>query len=289
VSRQFVEREHRWTSKDGLELYARSYDGAGAGAPTVMCLPGLTRNSLDFEDLADHLSPRYRVICPDLRGRGRSARDPVWQNYHPGTYVGDLMLLIAGLGLKRLAIVGTSLGGLLGMILPTVLPTAIAGVVLNDVGPEVDPVGIERIRGYAGRLPPVRDWAGAVAQLKVVFGAAWPDLSEAAWARVVRRSYSEDSAGVPVAAADPMIGEAFRAAPSTSTDLWPLWASLAATPMLAIRGGLSDILSAPTLERMQREHPGLTALTVANRGHTPMLDEPECVRAIDDFLGRLRW
>ncbi len=289
MSRQFVEREHRWTSKDGLELYARSYDGAGAGAPTVMCLPGLTRNSLDFEDLADHLSPRYRVICPDLRGRGRSARDPVWQNYHPGTYVGDLMLLIAGLGLKRLAIVGTSLGGLLGMILPTVLPTAIAGVVLNDVGPEVDPVGIERIRGYAGRLPPVRDWAGAVAQLKVVFGAAWPDLSEAAWARVVRRSYSEDSAGVPVAAADPMIGEAFRAAPSTSTDLWPLWASLAATPMLAIRGGLSDILSAPTLERMQREHPGLTALTVANRGHTPMLDEPECVRAIDDFLGRLRW
>jgi pimeloyl-ACP methyl ester carboxylesterase len=289
MTRQCHEREHRWTSKDGLDLYARIYDAAGSGAPTVMCLPGLTRNSLDFEDLADHLAPRYRVICPDLRGRGRSARDPAWQNYHPGTYLGDLLLLIAGLGLTRLAVVGTSLGGLLGMLLPTALPAAIAGVVLNDVGPEIDPVGLERIRGYAGRLPPVRNWDEAVAQLKVVFGAAWPDLSAATWARVVRRGYREDAAGVPVPDVDPMIGEAFRAAPATATDLWPLWAAIAATPMLAIRGGLSDILSAATLERMQREHPGLAVLTVANRGHTPLLDEPECVCAIDAFLGRLTW
>jgi pimeloyl-ACP methyl ester carboxylesterase len=289
MTEQTAFREHHWLSKDGLQLYARLYDGAGPAAPAVLCLPGLTRNSADFEDLAEHLAPRFRVICPDLRGRGRSARDPVWQNYHPGTYLGDLALLIAGLSLARVAIVGTSLGGLLGMLLPTVLPAAIAGVVLNDVGPEIDPVGIERIKGYAGRLPPVTSWDEAVAQLKLVFGAAWPGLDEATWRKLVRRSYREDASGVPVLLADPRIGEALRAAPQAAGDLWPVWAKVAAVPMLAIRGALSDVLSAATLARMQHEHPGLGVLSVANRGHVPLLDEPECLAAIDAFLSQLSY
>ncbi len=102
-------RDQLWTSSDGLELYARVHDAAGAGAPAVLCLPGLTRNSRDYEDLAAHLAGRYRVVCPDLRGRGRSARDPAWQNYQPATYVADLMALLQVLRLPRVAIVGTSL------------------------------------------------------------------------------------------------------------------------------------------------------------------------------------
>jgi fermentation-respiration switch protein FrsA (DUF1100 family) len=168
-----------------------------------------------------------------------------------------------------------------------VRPGAIAGLVLNDIGPAIDPVGAERIRSYAGKLPPVKDWREAVAQLKFVYGVAWPDLDEAAWERIARRSYREDDSGPPVLDVDPMVGEALRAAPATGGDLWPLFPSLAGIPMLAIRGALSDILSVATFERMQREHPGLKALSVANRGHVPLLDEPECLRAIDEFLAQL--
>jgi pimeloyl-ACP methyl ester carboxylesterase len=282
-------REQWRSSADGIALYHRLYDRAGPAAPAVMCLPGLTRNSKDFEDLARHLAPRYRVICPDLRGRGQSGRDPVWKNYHPGTYLADLAALLAELGIARLAVVGTSLGGLLAMLLPSVRPGIVAGMVLNDIGPEIDPVGAERIRGYAGRLPAVRDWSEATAQLRTVFGAAWPGLDEATWSRLAHRSYRADANGTPVADVDPFVGEALRAAPATAGDLWPVFATLGQIPVLAIRGALSDILSLATFERMQREHPRLTALSVANRGHVPLLDEPESLQAIDAFLARLAY
>jgi pimeloyl-ACP methyl ester carboxylesterase len=282
-------RAHRWLSKDGLSLYSRVYGAAGSAAAPVLCLPGLTRNSKDFEDLALHLSPRYRVICPDLRGRGLSAPDPVWQNYHPGTYLADLAGLVAGLGVQRLAVIGTSLGGLIAMLLPAFLPGIIAGVVLNDIGPEIGPVGAARIKAYAGKLPPVRSWDEAVAQLRVVFGAAWPGLSDGTWARLARRSYREDATRTPILECDPKVGEALRAAPAAAGDLWPLWAQFGTLPVLAIRGALSDILSASTFARMQREKPDLVPLTVAARGHVPLLDEPECLAAIDAFLARVAY
>ncbi len=191
--------------------------------------------------------------------------------------------------MQRLAVIGTSLGGLLAMLLPAFLPGVIAGVVLNDIGPEIDPVGAARIEAYAGKLPPVRSWDEAVAQPRIVFGAAWPGLSDDTWARLARRSYREDATGTPILECDPKVGEALRAAPAPPGDLWPLWASLGSLPVLAIRGALSDILSASTLARMQREKPGLVSLTVAARGHVPLLDEPECVAAIDVFLGRVAY
>lgn len=282
-------REQYWQAADGLRLYSRVYDRAGPEAPAVLCLPGLTRNSRDFEDLAPHLAARYRVVCPDLRGRGLSARDPVWQHYQAASYVADLAVLLKLLGLERVAIVGTSLGGLLAMILAATAPQAVAGIVLNDIGPEIDPAGAERIRGYAGRLPPVRSWDEAIAQQQLVFGAAWPNLDAARWARIARRSYREDGSGTPVLDADPGIGEAMRAAPAQPADLWPLYATLKTVPALAIRGALSDILSAATFERMQRDKPDLERLTVADRGHVPLLDEPECLAAIDAFLARLAY
>jgi len=280
-------REQRWASADGLELYSRDYNTAGPDARVVLCLPGLTRNSRDFEALAPHLATRYRVVCPDLRGRGYSARDPAWQNYQPATYIADLTGLLRALGLQRVAIIGTSLGGLLAMVMASVAPAAVAGVVLNDIGPEVDPAGVARIRGYAGQLPPVRNWAEAAAQLRQVFGSAWPDLPEARWATLARRSYREDPSGTPVLDCDRGVGTAMRAAPAEPADLWPVYAALKAVPTLAIRGALSDILSVATFERMQRDKPDLERLTVAGRGHVPLLDEPECLAAIDAFLARL--
>jgi pimeloyl-ACP methyl ester carboxylesterase len=277
-----------WQSHDGLRLYARVYPGPHATAPNVLCLHGLTRNSRDFEDLAPHLARRYRVIVPDLRGRGRSARDPNWRNYQPGVYVGDILALLAAVDAARVAVIGTSLGGMLAMMLGYSQRPRIAGIILNDVGPELDPVGVERIKQYAGRLAPVRTWSDAVAQIESIYGGAWPGLGPERWAVLARRGYRENAAGVVEVDADPNIGEALRAAPAAAPDLWPLWKALGDLPTLAIRGANSDILSAATFARMKSENPALRQLRVADRGHVPLLDEPECLLAIDDFLTQIR-
>ncbi len=281
-------RGQRYTAPDGLELYSRVYEPAPAGALAVLCLPGLTRNSRDFEALAPHLAARYRVICPDLRGRGLSARDPQWRNYHPGIYLGDIERLMDVLQLQRVAVIGTSLGGLLAMLLGAALPQRVAGIVVNDIGPEAEPRGIERVRSYAGKLPPVRTWEEAIAQHRQVNGQAWPGLTEERWGVLTRRCYREDAAGLPVLDYDPKIGELLRSAGAAPADLWPVFAQLGALPMLVIRGGLSDILGRGTLERMRREKPDLESLTVPERGHAPLLDEPQEIAAIDRFLAKLR-
>jgi pimeloyl-ACP methyl ester carboxylesterase len=276
-----------WQSHDRLRLCARVYEGPAAAAPTVLCLHGLTRNSRDFEDLAPHLQQRYRVIVPDLRGRGFSARDPLPQNYQPATYIQDILALLGTVNAPRFGVIGTSLGGMLAMMLGFSHPARVAGMVLNDVGPEIDPVGMERIKQYAGRLPPARTWNEAVAQTRAVYGGAWPGLAPDRWAALARRGYREDAAGVVDLDADPNIGEALRAAPKAIFDLWPLWSALRNVPTLAIRGAHSDILSAATFTRMKGENPGLQQLEVADRGHVPLLDEPECIGAVDAFLARI--
>lgn len=278
--------EYWFDSQEGLRLYARVYPGPTAAAPVVLCLHGLMRTGRDFEDLAAHLAPRYRVIVPDVRGRGLSARDPNFANYQIPVYLADLQRLLAGLGAARVTIVGTSMGGLMGMALAAAQPQMLAGIVLNDVGPEVDRSGLERIRGYAGKAPPVRDWAGAVAVVRAVYGPALPGLSEARLEKLTRAGYREDAQGVPQPDADPKIAEPLKDTSKAAPDLWPLWGAIAKVPlpMLAIRGAQSDILSAATLARMQREKPDLATLTVPNRGHAPLLDEPECVKAVDEFL-----
>jgi pimeloyl-ACP methyl ester carboxylesterase len=278
----------QWTSPDSLQLYARVYESDAAGAATVLCLHGLTRNSRDFEDLAPHLRQRYRVVVPDLRGRGLSARDANPQNYQPAIYVQDILALMDNIGAPQVTVIGTSLGGLLAMMLGAGYRARIAGIVLNDIGPEADPVGIERIKGYAGRLPPPKDWSDAIAQTRTMFGDAWPNLSEERWSTIARRGFREDASGAIRVDADPMIGEMLRAAPVATANLWPFWSVLRGIPMLAIRGERSDILSAATFARMKAENPDLTQLEVALRGHVPLLDEPECLAAIDAFLARAR-
>lgn len=279
--------EIHWQSHDALRLYARVYEARDVGAPTVLCLHGLTRNSRDFEDLAPHLSRRYRVIAPDLRGRGLSARDPQMQNYQPAVYLRDILALLDAVAVPRVAIIGTSLGGMLAMMLGYGQPERVAGMVLNDVGPEIHLPGIERIKQYAGRLPAALTWRGAVAQSVAVFGEAWPGLPPERWEQLARRGYREDAAGVVLADADANIGEALRAAPAAALDLWPLWRALRKIPTLAIRGARSDILSAATFARMKAENPDLEQLEVADRGHVPLLDEPECLAALDHFLSRI--
>jgi pimeloyl-ACP methyl ester carboxylesterase len=290
-SRQTVEEwdDHFYMSSDGLRLYYRDYATLTMGSARlpVLCLPGLTRSSRDFERLAPRLARDRRVLAADLRGRGRSARDSNWRNYQPGVYLADLRALLDDAGESRVVIVGTSLGGLLAMLFAALEPARVAGIVLNDIGPEIDPAGRTRIATYVGRSPPVRTWDEAVRQTRATYGIALPGLSDDDWLVLARRGYTEVN-GVPHLDMDPMIGEGVRNPPPGSPEnLWSLYAALGSVPMLALRGALSDVLSAATLERMRREHANLETVTVADRGHPPLLDEPVALAAIEKFVNRL--
>ncbi len=277
-----------YPSRDGLRLHYRDYGAAGATErPPVLCIAGLTRNARDFEDLAPRIAARHRVLCADLRGRGYSQHDPKWPNYHPATYIEDLQRLLDHAQVGRLVLLGTSLGGILSMVLTSLQPERVAGVVLNDIGPEIAHEGRERIANYVGRHPPVHSWDEAVAQAKATYGLALPDLTDEQWLVHAKRAYSEVD-GVPRLDADPMIGMAVRAGSgSDEPNLWATYQALGPVPTLAIRGATSDILSAETFDRMADVKPDLVRVTVPNRGHTPLLDEPDSLDAIDAFLARV--
>jgi len=275
-----------YQSHDGLRLFYRDFSPAKAGTP-VICLPGLTRNSRDFEDLARHLSERRRVLTPDLRGRGLSQHDPDWRNYHPGTYVKDVLRLLDLLGIERTVVIGTSLGGLIAMAIALLNPKRLHGAVLNDVGPEIAPEGLARIEKYTGRLPPVANWDEAIAQTREIYGATLPGLTNDDWRRMARRAYREGDNGTPRLDIDPNIGEAVRTVGPQTVDPWQAFDALRETSLLVLRGAMSDILSEATLSRMQERNPNLIAVTVPNRGHVPLLNEPAAISAIDTFLRSL--
>lgn len=277
-------------SGDGLQLFARDYPGpGGAGQPPLLCMHGLTRNSADFAGLAAHLAPRRRLLCVDQRGRGRSAYDPVAAHYTPATYVQDMFGLLDGQRIDRVVLVGTSMGGLMAFMMGVIQPQRIAGMVINDIGPEVDPTGLARIKSYVGKTAPVSTWEQAIAQQRAINGLAFPDFSDAQW-RAFTRGLYRDEDGVPVLAYDPAIAQPIAAeqANAVPPDLWPMFESLDSIPMLVLRGESSDILARACVERMRACHPGLFHVEIPDRGHAPMLDEPEALAAIDSFLGEIR-
>lgn len=279
--------EIRFHSEDGLTLYARDYVRAATEqAPVVLCLHGLTRNSADFEDLALHLAETYRVVVPDQRGRGLSDWDSDPDHYQLPTYVADTLALLRHLDIQKVAIIGTSMGGLMALLLKGSHPEMVEAVVLNDVGPEIDPAGLARIRGYVGKTKPVQNWADAAATVELLNRVAMPEYGGADWARMARRLYREDDSGIPVLAYDPALAAPMEQDISAAVppDLWPLFQGLDDIPVLALRGELSDILSKDCFSTMQQRLPGLMAVTVPGRGHAPDLSEPVAVEAIDQFL-----
>jgi pimeloyl-ACP methyl ester carboxylesterase len=279
--------EKYFRSRDGLALYCRDYAGDPNKVP-VLCLPGLTRNSKDFERSANHIAPRRRVICADQRGRGKSQYDANWLNYHPGVYVDDMWLLLREIAIERVIVVGTSLGGVMAMLMASMRPQQLAGVVLNDVGPELEVIGSQRIQSYVGRKQDVATWEEATQHVKDTFGEVYPDLTDERWREFARNSFREDAAGRIRLDYDPKIADLMRLLPfGVMPPMWYAYASLQSIPTLAIRGELSDLLSQRVFDRMQREKPDLVRLSVPNRGHAPMLHEPFVQSALDDFLARL--
>ena len=272
-------------SQDNLRLYARDYPGPQADSPVILCLPGLTRNSKDFAELAGELRKNYRVICPDQRGRGRSDRDTDATHYHPEQYVADMRTLLDTLGISRVVVIGTSLGGLMAIIMMATDGKRVRAAVLNDVGPEVDPRGIERIAGYVGKTEPVADWRAAAEQTARINEAAFPEYHGEDWLAMARRLYVQEDA-TPILDYDPAIALGV-ASGTAAPNLWPLFEAARDIPMLVIRGEHSDILSAETLAEMARRLPHIIVQNVPARGHAPTLAEPVSMAAIGKFLGQL--
>lgn len=283
-------QEIRWPSFDGLSLYARRYGSEGAMLP-VICVPGLTRNSRDFDLVAPWIVGQGRqVFAVDLRGRGRSdyARNP--KTYRPAVYARDVSALLAHAGLPRAIFLGTSLGGLVTMTLAARRPKEVAGAILNDIGPRVAKAGIARIASYAGKGSPVRTWEDAAAYMKRTQGVAFPNHSDADWAAMAERAFRAGDDGVPRLDYDPKI---FRRAPGwlvrlTAPLIWRAFRRLArGRPTLLLRGEISDILDRETLARMKRVAPDMAVAEVRGVGHAPLLNEPEAKSAITEFLARV--
>ncbi len=276
--------EHRFRAQDGLELYYRDYGDRLSDCVPVLCLAGLTRNSVNFHDLALHLSPRRRVIALDLRGRGQSAHDPNPANYAPPTYLSDIVHLLVVTGCHKVIVIGTSLGGLLAMALGAVRATALAGVIINDIGPEIDPKGVARISGYAGKTPDAMTLDQAAEHMQALFSPAFPDYSLEEWREEARRGMRQREDGLLVQDYDPAVAKNATEQGDNPLGFWPYFNSLANVPVLTIRGELSDILSVETFAAMAKAKPDMVQLTCPNRGHTPNLSEPVCLAAIDAFL-----
>jgi pimeloyl-ACP methyl ester carboxylesterase len=277
-------RDVFYTSADGLRLHARDYGDEHAPL-AVLCLPGLSRNARDFEPVALRLAPRFRMICAEQRGRGESAYDPKPENYHPGTYVGDMVALLDHLGLRRVAIIGTSLGGLMAMMIAAGFPDRVAAIVINDIGPELAVEGLIKIQSYIGRESNVTNWDEAAADVRALFGAAFPAYSPAEWERMARALYKEDSRGVPVLDFDPHIADNIKTMEPTALNIWPVFDAVPKIPFGLVRGKLSDLLSAQVMAEMQRRRPDIVSAEIDDAGHAPNLDEPPSREVIDRVLG----
>jgi pimeloyl-ACP methyl ester carboxylesterase len=254
----------------------------------VLCLPGLTRNARDFANLAERLSPEWRVICPDLRGRGDSAYARDSRTYQPAQYVEDIEALLEETGITRFVAIGTSLGGLMTMMLASGGPARVAGAVLNDIGPVLEPAGLERIFEYVGQGRSFPTWMHAARALQDSQGEAFPRYGISDWLAMAKRVMTLGQNGRIVFDYDMKIAEPFAAlAKGEALDLWPAYDALVGRPLLIVRGALSDLFSVATLDEMLRRNAAAEAVTLADIGHAPTLDEPEAVAAIARLLERV--
>jgi len=283
--------DRMFRTADGLNLHYRDYAPAGPsrGAP-VLCLHGLTRNVRDFEELAPSIAGLgRRVIVASQRGRGRSDWDTARERYNPAVYTADMLALLDHVEAPQAVFVGTSMGGLMTLMAAVMAPGRLAGAVLNDIGPEIDPVGLERIRGYVGAANSAASWRDAAAACRAINGVAFPqETGDAFWLDFAHKIYRQVEDGRIVLDYDPQIAASIQPEPADrpATDLWPLFDALADVPTLIVRGAITDILMAATVEEMQRRKPDLAVATVPDVGHAPFMTEPPAWGALREFLQR---
>ncbi|MFU8883486.1 MAG: alpha/beta fold hydrolase [Rhodobacterales bacterium] len=269
-------------TSDGLSLY---FEDQGAGLP-VLCLSGLTRNARDFDFMAPHL-PGIRLIRLDYRGRGQSDWAPDPLSYTVPREARDVLELLDHLGLEQVAVIGTSRGGLIAMVLAAMAKDRLLGVALNDIGPELDPGGLDVIMGYLGRHPDAATLDDLAVMRKTAMEAKFLGVPLARWRQEVTHTHRETPDGVRINY-DPGLRDAVIAAGATGApDLWPLFDAIAPLPAAVIHGANSDLLTAATVAKMAARMPGLIVAHVPDRAHIPFLDEPEALDALRQWLEQL--
>ena len=282
--------DHYVTARDGLRLHLRDYGERTAPGLPVVCLPGLARTAADFDALAKALAgdPRHprRVLALDYRGRGLSDHDPDPDHYTIPVELDDVLSVLTARAVESAVFVGTSRGGLIVMALAALRPGIIAGAVLNDIGPVLEPQGLMRIKGYVGQLPVPHDFAEGAEILRRVSAGQFPRLTDADWLAAAHRTWRQDG-GRLVITYDTRLARALAAFDPANPlpAMWPQFDALASVPLMVIRGANSDLLSVATVEAMRARRQAMTFLEVPDQGHAPLLAEPDTIARIASFVG----
>ena len=276
------------TAQDGLRLHVRDYGMRTAPALPVVCLPGLSRTVADFDALAQALAGGgRRVLAIDSRGRGQSDYDSNPDNYNVAVELGDVVTVLTALEIGPAVFIGSSRGGILTMLLAVAHPTAVAGAVLHDIGPVIEPKGLARIKSYVGKLPQPRSFAEGADILRRLFDAQFPTLTAEQWLAAAQRAWKSDD-GELVPTYDVRLARTLaefdieRPLPS----MWNEFDALVRVPVLVIRGANSDILSAATVAAMHERHPGMDFIEVADQGHVPVLESGDLIGSIVEFIAK---
>ena len=277
-----IERHLSCLSASGFHRIVYSEWPGPPGAPTLMCVHGLTRNGKDFDTIAESLSVHYRVICPDMPGRGRSEPLKNPAEYAYPTYVQDCVALIARLDVETVDWLGTSMGGIIGMIISSQPGNPIRKLVLNDIGPYLAKEGLERIAGYVGldpTFPTLEAFEQAIRTLAAPFGP----LTDEQWRKMAMDMSQRKPEGGWGLAYDPRIADAFKTGPIKDVDMWPMWDAIQ-SPTLVLRGADSDLLTRDAAEEMTRRGPKARVIELAGIGHAPALLSKDQIGAVRDFL-----
>ena len=279
-------------AQDGLRLHVREYGLRTAPLLPVVCLPGLTRTVSDFDTLAPVLAnasaaggSQRRVIAIDSRGRGESEYDKNPENYNVATELGDVVTILSALGISQAIFVGSSRGGILAMLLAATQPAFLAGAILHDIGPVIEPQGLVRIKSYAGKLPQPRNFEEGTEILRRLFSTQFPKLTTADWLAAARRTW-KIADGVLVPTYDVRISQTLAELDIDHPlpSMWTEFDALARVPVLVIRGANSDILSADTVAKMNEHHPGMQIIEVPDEGHVPLLVGEQLLQRVAAFV-----
>lgn len=276
-------REHAFLGlgPHGFHRVAYVEWGAPSNPRVVVCVHGLTRNGRDFDYLARELARDFRVVCPDIVGRGRSEWLTHPQDYAYPQYCADMSALIARLGIEQVDWVGTSMGGLIGMMLAAQAKAPIRKLVMNDIGPFIPKAALERLALYVGKAPPFADLQSVEGYLREAL-AGFGALTSEQWGHLAQYSAVSKNQSEFRLHYDPSIGQAF-AGPLRDVELWPVWQALRCAT-LVLRGTESDLLLAETLKQMLATRPGTQSKEFSAVGHAPALMDAEQIGAVQAFL-----
>ncbi len=286
MTKQKFYQDQYWQSGDGLKLHYRDYPSDSKKIP-IICIPGLTRNVRDFEHLGTHLMAERRVIMVNLRGRGASEYANDSGTYNPKTYVNDIIRLMDEIHVPKAIFFGTSLGGIVTMVMASKHQKRVAGTLLNDIGPEIDQRGLDRIGEYVGQGRSFDTWAHAARDLAESGGDIYPDFTLKEWIAFAKKVYRMNSSGRIKLDYDMKISEPFESKGGGSDAMWQMLEALKALPTLILRGELSDLFSDATARKMLGILEQGELVTIPRVGHAPSLEEPTSLDAIAALLQRI--